>query len=143
MGSIVLVIRSWGGSENVANLIQHCRSRHNGPPMPMYPQVVVAMNPGGTQTAMGVTAPGLIKTFVTPGFASVLYRIIVVQPGTSGLLTANDSATIAGSNASNTLISAPYSILTQGQVIPILATCLSGIMLSSVPTGGVFTVTYC
>lgn len=88
-------------------------------------------------SSLNLTAAAALKS--TPGsFAT----IIVVKTGTAGSLTINDSATVAGANAANTIFTALFSALTVGQILEIDVPCFTGVTVSAVPTASQFTVTY-
>jgi hypothetical protein len=94
---------------------------------------------GGSQTAVGITAPALLNPR-----RCILYTINVVAPGTAGILTLNDCATLAAANESNQITSISFANLSAGQLIPLKWPVQSGIVVSAVPTGAVlnFAFTY-
>ena len=93
--------------------------------------------PGGISAVLGVTAPAVVKN--GPG---ILARVLVVAPGTSGNLTLNDAASTGGASASNEILTIPFGSLAAGQTIPLEWPCAAGIVVSSVPTGGSFSVSF-
>ena len=107
--------------------------------MPQGPIQSVSLTP--TQSKLNITAAAVVKA--TPGRIS---KIVVVAPGTtSGNLTVNDSATVAGASAANTILDTPFSDLTAGQVIDLGNwPCVNGIVISAVPGAGspIFAVSY-
>lgn len=105
--------------------------------MPQGAQQVQISSLGGQRTALNVTAAGVISAK-----AGTLFRVLVVTAGTAGALTINDLSANTGAAAANTLLSVPFGNLTAGQVITIEASVLNGIVVSAVPNGGQFTITY-
>jgi hypothetical protein len=85
---------------------------------------------GGTQTAINITAPTLINPR-----RCVLWTVHIIAPGTAGLLTINDAASLDAADDSNVLFSVEFGALTAGQVIPLRWPVTSGIVVSAVPTG--------
>jgi|SRR5882672_6470776 len=85
----------------------------------------------------------VIATAVIKGTAGKLLRVLVVTPGTAGVLTLNNAATVGAANAGNQIISyqGPTGMW-PGQVIDVGFTCSTGIVVSACPTGGQFTVVY-
>jgi hypothetical protein len=101
------------------------------------PQNPLGPRPGGALSALNVTAASVVKA--SPG---TLYRVVVVVPGTAGSLTVNDTATVAGAATANEVFSTLYSALVAGQVILLEFPFSNGIVLSAVPTGAQFSVSY-
>jgi hypothetical protein len=93
--------------------------------------------PGGNATALNVTAAAVIKA--TPG---TLFRVAVSAPGSAGALTLNDNTALTGNAAANAIVSIPYGSLAAGQIITLDWPCAAGIVVSAVPTGGVFAATF-
>lgn len=91
--------------------------------------------PGGNATVLNITAAAVVKA--TPGTA---WRINVVAPGTAGSLILNDCATTGAAATANAIISIPFGSLPV--TIPLTWPCNTGIVVSSVPTGGVFTISF-
>jgi len=92
---------------------------------------------GGNQSALNVTAAAVINPQ-----PCVLYSVIVVNPGTDGTLTLNDTTTVGGASSSNTLVTVPSGSLTAGQQIVLQIPIASGIVVSSMPTGGAINIGY-
>lgn len=61
---------------------------------------------------------------------------------TSGTLVANDCASLADASAGNQMFSLPASEITAGTVIPVNATFRTGLVISQVPAGLTFGVTW-
>lgn len=93
--------------------------------------------PGGVSAAYNVAAAAVLKS--TPGIAATL---ICVAPGSAGSLTLNDTATVGGAASTNEFFSRLFSALAAGQVIPLMWPCAVGIVVSSVPTAGVFSIAF-
>jgi hypothetical protein len=91
--------------------------------------------PGGNSAALNVTAAAVIKA--TPG---LLYRINVVTAGSAGNLVLNDTTTTGGATTANEIISIPFGSLPV--TIPLGWPCASGIVVSAVPTGSQFTISF-
>lgn len=87
--------------------------------------------------AFAISAAGVIKA--SPG---VLYRVTVITAGSGGSLTLNDCATTAAATASNEIITVPNATLTVGYVLWIDWPCLSGIVVSAVPTSSTLAARY-
>lgn len=87
--------------------------------------------PGGTQAHLGITAAEVVK--LGP---SVLVRIVVQSAGTGGTLTLNDTDTVGHAAAGNQILSLTNAQLTAGQQILLEWPIGTGIVVSSVPTGG-------
>jgi hypothetical protein len=92
---------------------------------------------GGSQTATNVTAPALINPR-----RCVLWTVHIIAPGTAGILTLNDCATLAAANESNQITSINFANLSAGQLIPLKWPMQNGIVVSAVPTGGVINFAY-
>ena len=93
--------------------------------------------PGGISSAINITAAQVIKA--APGICATL---ICVAPGSAGSLVLNDCATTGAAAATNELFSKLFSALSAGQVIPLKWPCGAGIVVSSVPTAGVFSIAF-
>src|ERR1700693_2787913 len=93
--------------------------------------------PGGNATVLNITAPAVLKA--SPG---TLVRIVVSAIGSAGALTLNDAATTGAAAQANAILSIPSGSLTAGQVIPLEWPCATGIVVSAVPTGGVFAAAF-
>ena len=93
--------------------------------------------PGGDSAVLGIYNAQVIKP--APG---ILVRLIVVAPGTLGTFTINDSATLAGASAANVIFSCDVSALAQGQNFELKCPCDFGIVVSSVPSGSQFSISY-
>jgi hypothetical protein len=65
-----------------------------------------------------------------------------VQTPGAGTLTLNDAASTGAASAANQIASFPAASLTAGKVIPINWPCAAGITASSVPAGGVFSLSF-
>lgn len=92
-------------------------------------------NPSTTSSAK--TASGAV-------LASPCLCVMVIcnTPGSANALTLNDAATVGGSNISNQIFSKLFSDMTAGQAIPINVNCAVGLTISSMPTGGNYTIVY-
>lgn len=84
-----------------------------------------------------VAAAAVVKA--TPGR---LAKIVVLTAPSAGSLTANDCATTGAAAIGNEIISLAFGALTAGQVITLDWPCNTGIVISSVGTGGVYSVSY-
>jgi hypothetical protein len=84
-----------------------------------------------------VTAAAVVKG--SPGKA---IRVMVVTPGTGANFTLNNCATVGAATAGNKVIDFLASGLFAGQIIEVQFVCDTGIVVSSCPTGGQFTVEY-
>jgi hypothetical protein len=98
---------------------------------------VFDMSVGGSQTAINITAPTLINPR-----RCILWTVHVIAPGTAGVLTLNDAATLAAANESNQFASINFANLSAGQLIPLKWPMQSGIVLSAVPTGAAINIAY-
>lgn len=105
--------------------------------MAQTPIAVFSQNPGGYSSTLNVTAAAVIKA--SPG---VLYKILVVAPGSAGSLTINDLTTTTGGAAANEILTIAFGLLTVGQVINLEWPCKTGISITAVTTGGQFSVAY-
>jgi hypothetical protein len=92
---------------------------------------------GGTQTAINITAPALINPR-----RCILWTVHIIAPGTAGVLTLNDCATLAAANESNQITSISFANLSAGQLIPLKWPVQSGIVVSAVPTGAAINFAY-
>lgn len=93
--------------------------------------------PGGVSSAINITGAQVIKA--APGIAVTL---ICIAPGSAGSFTLNDCTTTGAAAASNEIYSALFSALAAGKVIPLNWSCSTGIVVSSVPTAGVFSLAF-
>lgn len=93
--------------------------------------------PGGVSASLNVTAAGVVKPT-----AGVLARILVNAPGSAGNLTLNDVATTGAAAAANQILTIAFGSLTVGQVISLEWPCGTGIVVSSVPTGGAVSISF-
>lgn len=91
--------------------------------------------PGGNATTLNITAAAVIKA--TPG---TIYRIAVIAAGSAGVLTLNDVATTGAAAAGNAIVSIPFGSLVG--VITLDWPCATGIVVSAVTTGGVFSISF-
>jgi hypothetical protein len=71
-----------------------------------------------------------------------LVLVIVNTVGTPGNLVINDAATLGGANIGNQIYSAAAASLVAGQVISFNREMATGIVVSSMPTGGNYTFVY-
>jgi hypothetical protein len=89
-----------------------------------------------------MTKPPL--TVIQPMIAQVqpicLCQLFVQSSGTSGSLVLNDCSSFAAATTENQILSMAFSALSAGQMIPISYTTTSGVVVSSVPAGGIFSV---
>jgi hypothetical protein len=67
---------------------------------------------GGNQTANGITAPAVVNPR-----RCILFTVNVVAPGTAGVLTINDAASLDDADDSNIIFTRDFSLLTGGQLI--------------------------
>jgi hypothetical protein len=93
--------------------------------------------PGGTSAAINVTAAQVLKA--APGICATL---ICIAPGSASSLVLNDCTTTGAAAATNEFFSKLFSALAAGQVIPLKWPCGAGIVVSSVPTAGVFSIAF-
>lgn len=93
--------------------------------------------PGGNRAALQVNATGVIR--LAPGR---LVRIIVLNPGSAGSLTVNDTDTVPDAAAANQIISLTNAQMSAGQQIYLDWPIGTGIVVSAVTTGGVFSIAY-
>lgn len=93
--------------------------------------------PGGVSSAINITAAQVIKA--APGICATL---ICVAPGGAGSIVLNDFATVGGAATTNEIFARLFSALAAGQVIPLRWPCAAGIVVSSVPTAGVFSIAF-
>lgn len=105
--------------------------------MSQYPIALTVLAPGGTQSALNLTAPTPVKAM--PG---TVYRVNVNAAGSDGELTVNDCATLDDASASNVILSAPFANLWQGAVLELKYPCLVGLVISAIPTDGAIAVSY-
>ena len=93
--------------------------------------------PGGASAWLNVTAAQVVKA--APG---VLVLIIPVVAGTTEPLTLNDCATTGAADAANQIYSIPAADVTAGVPIKLNWPCGTGIVVSSVPSGGTYSIAY-
>lgn len=106
--------------------------------MPQGPISTYVTNAGGTLSSLNTTAAKVVKA--TPGR---LCKVVVTTPGSAGNLTFNDNNATGGTNvAANQILSLAFGSLTAGQVISLDFPCSTGIVLSSIPTGGNVAISY-
>lgn len=101
--------------------------------MPQGP-IPVSTGAGGTQDLLAIGAAAVVKA--GPGRIA---KVVIVSPGTtSGAFTINDSATIGGANAANTVWTLPYNATSNvaGAVFNLDWPVNNGIVVSAVPGGG-------
>jgi hypothetical protein len=99
---------------------------------------VIDMSTGGTQSLAGISAPTVLKA--APGVA---WSIFVVTAPTAGNLTVNDCLTVAGASEANQITSFAAANLVAGQLLKIGPwPYKTGIVISSVGTGGVFSAAW-
>ncbi len=95
------------------------------------------IQPGGSLPVYDINAAAVIKA--NPG---VLYRIIVNTAPSAGDLIVNDCLTTGAAAITNQIISLAFGSLTLGTIIELQWPCNTGIVISSVGTGGVFSAAY-
>jgi len=103
-------------------------------PMSLDNSGLLLTSSGGSTPAYNLTAATVVKA--TSGR---LCKIIVVNPGTTGGgFTFNDCATTGAAAASNEIFTIAYNATADvsGLVVTLDWPCLTGIVLSAVPTGG-------
>lgn len=98
---------------------------------PLDPSGPAQVAPGGTQSALNLTAAQVVKA--TPGR---LIKLLVVAPGSAGSLTVNDCATTGAAAATNEILTIAFGSLSIGQVIALDWPCSVGIVVSLVPSAG-------
>lgn len=98
---------------------------------PLDPSGPAQVAPGGTQSALNLTAAQAIKA--QPGRLCKIVILGVV--GTGGALTFNDCTTTGAATTANQIISIPGATVV-GTVISLDWPCTKGITCSAVPTGG-------
>lgn len=104
--------------------------------MPQNPLTVI--NVGSTQSTLNITAAVVVKA--SPGRVA---KIIVEVAPSAGNLIINDNTQTGGTNvAANQIYEAAFGSLTEGQVITLDWPCANGIVISSVGTGGVYSVSF-
>ena len=91
--------------------------------------------PGGNTSTLNITAAKVVK-----GAPGCLYRIVVQNAGTSGVLTINDLAATSGAAAGNQIISLTTAQLTailaaNGGIITLEWPCLTGIAVTTISGG--------
>lgn len=83
-------------------------------------------------TALNITAAAVVKA--TKG---TLRKVIVIAPGTtSGDFTLNDSATVGGASAANTVWTRAFGDVKAGDIFDLDVPCANGIVVSAVPGAG-------
>jgi hypothetical protein len=93
--------------------------------------VTPTIGTGGLHAHFNVTAAAVVKA--SPG---TLYRVQVITAGTGGSLTLNDCTTTGAAATTNQIITVAFGTLVAGYTLWIDWPCLSGIVVSAVPTGG-------
>lgn len=94
--------------------------------------------PGGTLVKFNITAATVVKS--TTG---TVMRIVPITVGSAGALVLNDNTATGGSNtAANELTSIPIASMTAGVPILIELPFANGLVVSAVPTGGAYDVSY-
>lgn len=68
--------------------------------------------------------------------------VICNTPGSANALTLNDATTVGGSNIGNQIFTKLFSDMVAGQAMLINVPCLTGLTISSMPTGGNYTIVY-
>jgi hypothetical protein len=102
------------------------------------PSTATAGVPGGNTAAYNlVTTAQVLK-----GGPGILMRLLVTTPGSAGNLTFNDCATVGAAAAANQIVSIPFGSLTIGQMITFEWPCIAGIVVSALPTGGLYSVSF-
>jgi|SRR5580692_7956186 hypothetical protein len=101
------------------------------------PVNVAAGLPGGVSAVINITVAQVVKAL--PGICATL---VCIAPGSAGSLVLNDCATTGAAAATNEFFSKLFSALSAGQVIPLKWPCGAGIVVSSVPTAGVFSIAF-
>ncbi len=105
--------------------------------MAQTPIAVFPQYSGGNSSTFDISAAAVLKA--TPG---TLYRVVVQSVPSAGNLTINDCATTGAAAIGNQIISIPFGSLTAGEVIYLAWPCKTGIVVSSVGTGGVFSAAF-
>jgi hypothetical protein len=93
--------------------------------------------PGGVSSAINITSAQVIKAA-----RGICATLICIAPGSAGSVVLNDCATTGAAAATNEFFSKLFSVLSAGQVIPLKWPCGAGIVISSVPTAGVFSIAF-
>lgn len=99
---------------------------------------VQIQSPAGQKTAFNVAATKVIKA---PGPGTVFTIRVITAPSASAL-TLNDCALVADAALANELASIPFGLLTAGALIQVQAPFQTGLVVSSIGTGGVYTISY-
>src|ERR1700727_959011 len=109
--------------------------------MPQYPQRVQILGIGGFQSKINVAAAAVIKAVL-----GTIFSIATNNAGSSGNLIVNDCATTGAASAANqilTLTTAQLTSLMQKRAsLRLNFPCLNGITVSSMPTGGQFSIAF-
>jgi hypothetical protein len=92
---------------------------------------------GGVSRAINITSAQVIKA--APG---ILATVLCVAPGSAGSVILNDTTTVGGAAVTNEIFAKLFSALAAGQVIQLKWPCAAGIVVSSVPTAGAFSIAF-
>jgi len=101
------------------------------------PLQVNQFRPAGNLSALDVTAAAVIKAS-----AGTIMRIAVLNNGSAGSLTINDCLTTGAAAVANEVFTVGYAALAVGQIITLEFPMETGIVVSAVPTGGIFAIAY-
>jgi len=93
--------------------------------------------PGAVSAAINITAAQVIKA--APG---ILATLLCVAPGSAGSVVLNDCTTTGAAAATNEILAKSFSALAAGQVVTLRWPCAAGIVVSSVPTAGAFSIAF-
>ena len=96
----------------------------------------IRIEPGATANTR-VTTTGVVKAS-----AGTACNLKVVAPGSAGMLTVNNAATVDGATQGNEVLNISAAALIPGQLVPINTSCNAGVVVSSVPSGGVYILAY-
>lgn len=100
------------------------------------PQNPIAPRPGGSQSALNVSAPTVVKA--TPG---TLVRITVLTAATAGTFGAYDAATTGSAATANAIVQYASGYPAVGSVIYLQWPCNTGIVVNP-GTGGAVSVAF-
>ena len=92
---------------------------------------------GGVSSALSVTAPAVIKA--APG---ICVSVVIVVVGSGGTLTLNDCTATGVAAAANQFFNIAYTALAAGMTLVMNWPCLSGIVVSAVPTSAQIVIAY-
>jgi hypothetical protein len=94
---------------------------------------------GGNFSTLNIQGATVVK-----GAPGRLAKLCISNAGSAGNLVINDSATLAGANSGNIILTMPYNAAldASGSVINLDWPCLNGIVISAMPTGSIASVSW-